>query len=101
MARVACRSFRLEGRCVRRLLTDLGATEVEPDRDGDEDGGDAAQERRGVLDAHAVEHLLRKEREDGSADTTQEGVGRDGGGGKLRMLALLHGRMMRGVRTMR
>lgn len=63
------------------LLADLGAVEVEEHGDGDEDGGDAAEERRRPLDAQPVEHVLREEREAGAGERAEEGVACDGGGG--------------------
>lgn len=73
----------LERRRKSTLFSDLRAPEVEPDRDGDEDRGYTAEQGAGVLDAHSGEHLLGEKREHSSADTTEEGVRSDGGGGKL------------------
>lgn len=68
------------GRGKGALGPDLAAVQVEDDGDGDEHGGDAAQDRRGVVDAEAVEHVGREEREAGAAEGPQERVARDGRG---------------------
>jgi hypothetical protein len=56
--------------CICALCADLRTSEVEPYGYGNKDGGDAAKKCSSVLNAHAVEHLLREEREHGSTDTT-------------------------------
>lgn len=71
----------------RRKLTplaDLGTLEVEEDGDGDEDGGDAAEQGAGPLHAHALEHVRREEREAGAAERAEEGVCRDGRSSELK-----------------
>lgn len=77
--------IRAERLCRRELtpLADLGALEVEEDGHGNEDGGDAAEQGAGPLNAHALEHVRREEREAGAAEGAEEGVCRDGGGGEL------------------
>lgn len=67
----------------RAAAADLGALVVEEDGHGDQDGGDAAQQRAGVLDAHAVEHVGGEEGEAGAGEGAEERVGGDGGGGEL------------------
>ena len=62
-------------------LADLVAVQVEDDGDGDEGGGDAAEQRRRPLDPHPVEHVRREEREARAAERPQERVAGDGGGG--------------------
>lgn len=66
------------------LLPDAGAVLPESDGDGHERQGDEAEQRARPLDAEAVEHVGREEREHGAADGAQEGVGCDGGGGAKR-----------------
>ena len=58
----------LHGLEVRRkgtLHAHLLAVEVEDHGDGHEHGGHAAEQRAGPLDAHALEHLPREQREAG------------------------------------
>ena len=59
------------------------AVDVEEDGDGDEDGGDTAEEGGGPLDAEVVEHLPGEEREASGGDGSEEGVGCNGGCGAV------------------
>lgn len=70
-------------RRVRTPLPNLRAFEVEQDRDGNENRGDAAEQGAGPLDAHALEHVGGKKRETRAAEGAEEGVCGDGGSGEL------------------
>lgn len=64
------------------VASDAGAVDVEADGDGDEAQSDAAEERAGPVDTHAIEHVRGEEREAGASQRTQEGVGGNSGGGE-------------------
>lgn len=63
------------------LLAELLAKQVEANGDGNAQGGEAAEQRGGPLDAEAVEHLAREQGEAGGGDGAEKGVGGNGGGG--------------------
>ena len=71
----------------RRAELALGAqflaVDVEEDRDRDEDGGDAAKQGSGPLDAEVVEHLAGEEGKAGGGDRSEEGVSCDSGCGAV------------------
>lgn len=73
---------RLRGR-VRTPLADLRALEIEQNGDGHQDSSNAAQQRAGPLDAHALEHVRREQWEARAAEGAEEGVCGNGGGGEL------------------
>jgi len=69
--------------CICTLLPNLLSLQIKPHRDGNQRNGDASEQRGRPLNSHAVEHLLREEREYSSTQTTQEGICSDCGGSKL------------------
>lgn len=57
--------------------TDFLAVEVKHDGDRHHDGGEAAEQGAGPLNAEVVEHLVSEEREAGAEKGPQQRVGRD------------------------
>ena len=79
---ILSRSAGRESGSIGGFGADAGTVVVEDDGNGDQRGGNAAKQGGSPLDAHALEHVCGEERETGAGERAEEGVARDGGGGK-------------------
>jgi hypothetical protein len=76
-------------RRVRTLLPDLLSLKKEPNWHRHQNKRNAAQQRACPLDTHPFEHVRRKQGKNGAEKGTKEGVGGDGGRGKLQDIRLV------------